>query len=113
MCFVMDSCLVAEGDTADGVSVILVTTVWWIYIVWGNTQIISIITIVDRGPVSASETRIERVSVWNDPAAPDKHQRRLHNSIRISWGLGDEVGEATVCSGVAGGEGELSYVVYG
>ena len=60
----------------------------------------------DRGPVEAVVARVAQVVAWDDATAPDKHQRRLHNSIRISWGLGDEVGEATVCSGVAGREGE-------
>ena len=41
-------------------------------------------TTTDRGPVDAVVACGAQVVAWSDVAAPDKHQRRLHNSIRIS-----------------------------
>ena len=35
------------------------------------------------GPVVAVGACAVQAAAWIDPAAPDKHQRRLHNSIRI------------------------------
>ena len=38
----------------------------------------------NRGPVVADEACEAQEAAWSDDATPDKHQRRLHNSIRIS-----------------------------
>ena len=75
---------------------------------WTEEQVVGErATTTDRGPVVAAVVACEvQAAAWVDVAALDKQQRRLHNSIRISWGLGDEVGEATVWCGVASGEGE-------
>ena len=99
--------LAAEGDTADRQTVVPGEVGRGVDSARIEAQIVSAVsTVADGGPVVAFEACEAQVAAWTDEAAPDKHQRRLHNSIRISWGLGDEVGEATVCSGIAGGEGE-------
>ena len=99
--------LAAEGDTADRESAVPAEAVRGEDEAWREAQVVGEGTITtNRGPVVAVAACVVQDVAWIDVAAPDKHQRRLHNSIRISWGLGDEVGEATVCSGVAGGEGE-------
>ena len=99
--------LAAEGDTADRVSEVPAAEVRGADAVRIEVQVVGATAIVaDRGPVGAAFACVVQVVTWADVTAPDKHQRRLHNSIRISWGLGDEVGEATVGGGVASGEGE-------
>ena len=99
--------LAAEGDTADRLTVVPAVEVRGVDVAWVEGQVVGVgATTTDRGPVVADVACEVQAVAWADDAAPDKHQRRLHNSIRISWGLGDEVGEATVCGGVASGEGE-------
>ena len=90
--------LAAEGDTADRLTEVPVVVERGVDAAWIEVQVVGVgATTTDRGPVDASTTRVAQAVAWIDGAAPDKHQRRLHNSIRISWGLGDEIGEATVC----------------
>ena len=92
MRFVMDSCLAAEGDTADRLTVVPAEA-RGADIAWVEVQVVGVAaTAADRGPVEAAVTCVAQAAAWVDVAAPDKHQRRLYNSIRISWGLGDEVG---------------------
>ena len=99
--------LAAEGDTADRLTVVPVAAARGGDEAWIEVQVVGVgATTTDRGPVVAVVACVVQDVAWIDVAAPDKHQRRLHNSIRISWGLGNEVGEATVWCGVAGGEGE-------
>ena len=99
--------LAAEGDTADEEPVVSGVVGRWVDEAWGEVQGVGAgATAANRRPVVAEVACVVQVVVaWVDVAAPDKHQRRLHNSIRISWGLGDEVGEATVCGGITSGEG--------
>ena len=100
-------CLPAEGDTAEREPEVPVAAVRGVGVAWIEEQAVGVgATTTDRGPVVAVVACGVQAVAWTDAAAPDKHQRRLHNSIRISWGLGDEVGEATVGGGVASGEGE-------
>ena len=97
-------CLAAEGDTADRLTVVPAAAARGVDGAWTEVQVVGVgATTTDRGPVVAVVACVVQVVAWPDTTAPDKHQRRLHNSIRISWGLGDEVGEATVCGGVEGG----------
>ena len=99
--------LAAEGDTADRESGVPIVVDGGTEGAWVEGQKVGVRVIAaGRGPVTTSVACGGQGVAWSDEAAPDKHQRRLHNSIPISWGLGDEVGEATVCSGVASGEGE-------
>ena len=99
--------LAAEGDTADRLATIPVISADWFYATIIKQQVIDSRSRLAGGwDIVTSCTCAIQAIIWIDPAAPDKHQRRLYNSIRISWGFGDEVGEATVWSGVAGGEGE-------
>ena len=102
--------LAAEGDTAERVTVVpAVKAGRGVDSVRIEAQVVGAVAIgADRGPVAAVVACVVQVVAWIDEAALDKHQRRLHNSIRISRGLGDEVGEATVCGGVASGEGGFS-----
>ena len=100
-------CLAAEGDTADRLTAVPADAARGVDEAWTEVQVVGAgATTTDRGPVEAAAACVVQVVAWIDVAVPDKHQRRLHNSIRISWGLGDEVGEATVCGSVASGEGE-------
>ena len=99
--------LAAEGDTAERESAVSVVAGRGIDEAWIEVQVVGDgATMADRGPIATVAACTVRVAAWVGAPAPDKHQRRLHNSIRISWGLGDEVGEATVGGGVASGEGE-------
>ena len=101
--------LAAEGDTADRVSVVPVVIIRGENGARIEGQVVCIVIIVADGwPIEACEACAAQDVAWIDVAASDKHQRRLHNSIRISWGLGDEIGEATVSSGVASRKGRLS-----
>ena len=71
----MDSCLAAEGDTADRESDEPVAVVRGVDSVRIEDQVVGGGAITtNRGPVAA----VVACDV------PDKHQRRLHNSIRIS-----------------------------
>ena len=89
--------LAAEGDTADRESKVPVVGARGADAAWVEAQAVGVVAIVaNRGPVVAFVACVVQVVAWIDEAAPDKHQRRLHNSIHISWGLGDEIGEATV-----------------
>ena len=91
----MDSCLAAEGDTAERVAEVPIIAVRRVDPVRIEVQVVGVeATVVNRGPVVAAAACGVQGVAWADVTAPDKHQRRLHNSIRISWGLGDEVGEA-------------------
>ena len=102
-------CLAAEGDTADRESVVPAAAERGVDVAWIEVQAVGVgATTTDRGPVGAVAACAVQVVAWIDVAAPDKHQRCLHNSILISWGLGDKVREATVCGGVASREGRLS-----
>ena len=90
-------CLTAEGDTAEREPEVPAVVVRGADDAWIEVQDVGVgATTTDRGPVDAAVASGVQVVARIDVAAPDKHQRRLHNSIRISWGLGDEVGEATV-----------------
>ena len=85
MCFVMDSCLVTEGDTADRLTEVPAAVVRGADSVRIEDQVVGVVAIeADRGPVVAEVACVVQVVAWADVAAPDKHQRRLHNSIRIS-----------------------------
>ena len=77
-------CLAAEGDTAERLTVVP-------EVVRGadsaRTEVQAVgvgATTTDRGPVEATVACVVQVVAWADDAALDKHQRRLHNSIRIS-----------------------------
>ena len=77
--------LVAEGDTADESPEVLADVVRGANFVQTEVQVVGTATAVaDGGPVLAFVACAVQDVAWNDPAALDKHQRRLHNSIRIS-----------------------------
>ena len=78
-------CLVAEGDTADRLTVVPGEVGRRGDSVQVDVLVVSVVTTAtDRGPVEAAVACVAQVEAWIDVAAPDKHQRRLHNSIRIS-----------------------------
>ena len=79
-------CLTAEGDTAEREAVVpAVAVVRGADSVRTEVQFVSVGAITtDRGPVETSVACGFQAGAWPDVAAPDKHQRRLHNSIRIS-----------------------------
>ena len=78
-------CLAAEGDAADGVSEVPAVAVRGVDVAWIEVQAVGVgATTTDRGPVVAAVACAVQTEAWIDVAAPDKHQRRLHNSIRIS-----------------------------
>ena len=78
-------CLAAEGDTADGGSVVPEVGTRGVDSVRIEVQAVGGAAIAaNRGPVVAVEACDVQVVAWADEAASDKHQRRLHNSIRIS-----------------------------
>ena len=81
----MDSCLAAEGDTADRESDEPVAVVRGVDSVRIEDQVVGGGAITtNRGPVAAVVACDVQAVAWIDDAASDKHQRRLHNSIRIS-----------------------------
>ena len=78
-------CLAAEGDTADREPKIPAVAVRRDGSVRSEGQTVGVAAIAaDRGPVAAFGACAVQVVAWTDIPAPDKHQRRLHNSIRIS-----------------------------
>ena len=78
--------LAAEGDTADREpSAAAVAARRRNNAACEKAQAVSIGFTVARGrPVETFGACVAQVVAWIDVAAPDKHQRRLHNSIRIS-----------------------------
>ena len=78
-------CLAAEGDTADGRTEVPAEVVRGGDCVRSEAQVVGFVAIVaNREPVVAGVTCEAQAVAWVDVATPDKHQRRLHNSIRIS-----------------------------
>ena len=77
--------LAAEGDTAEREAEVPVVDVREVDSVRIEEQVVGAGAITaNRRPVVAVVAREIQVVAWVDDAAPDKHQRRLHNSIRIS-----------------------------
>ena len=77
--------LAAEGDTADRQAEVPVEVVRGVDSVRIEVQVVGAAAIVaNRGPVEAEVACVGQEVAWIDAAAPDKHQRCLHNSIRIS-----------------------------
>ena len=77
--------LATEGDTADREPAVPVVAVRGVDSDRIEVQGVDAAAIVaNRGPVVADVACVEQAAAWTDVAAPDKHQRRLHNSIRIS-----------------------------
>ena len=77
--------LAAEGDAADRESAVPDEVARGVDVAWAEVQVVGVGAITtDRGPVVAVGACAAQVAAWIDVAAPDKHQRRLHNSIRIS-----------------------------
>ena len=77
--------LAAEGDTADRLTVVPAVVVRGVDSERIEVQEVGdVATVANRGPVVARVACVVQAVAWNDDAAPDKHQRRLHNSIRIS-----------------------------
>ena len=78
-------CLAAEGDTADREAAVPAAVVRGVDIARAEVQVVGEGTsTADRGRVVAAVACVGQVVARVDAAAPDKHQRRLHNSIRIS-----------------------------
>ena len=76
--------LAAEGDTADRESDVPEVAVRGVDSARIEVQIVSVVAIkADGGPVAAAVACVVQGVAWIDAAAPDKHQGRLHNSIRI------------------------------
>ena len=74
--------LAAEGDTADRLTVVPEVVVRGVDSVRIEAQVVGVgATTTDRGPVVAEVACGVQVVVWADPAALDKHQRRLHSTI--------------------------------
>ena len=77
--------LAAEGDTADRETEVPGGDVRGVDSERKGAQAVGVVaTVADRGPVVAAVACAVQVVACVDVAAPDKHQRRLHNSIRIS-----------------------------
>ena len=77
--------LATEGDTADREPVVPVVVERGVDSARREVQVVGEVAIAaDGGPVVAEVACVVQVAAWEDGAAPDKHQRRLHNSIRIS-----------------------------
>ena len=78
--------LPAEGDTAERETVVpAVKAGRGVDSVRTEAQVVGAIAIgADRGPVVAEVACTAQEIAWIDKPAPDKHQRRLHDSIRIS-----------------------------
>ena len=80
-----DLCLAAEGDTADRLTVASGFIARGKDATWTKIQSVGKATIVaNRRPVAATEACTKQIATRTNVTAPDKHQRRLHNSIRIS-----------------------------
>ena len=78
-------CLPAKGDTADGVSVVPAVVSRGEDSARIEAQGVGVVSIeANRRPVVTVVACVVQIVAWIDVAAPDKHQRRLHNSIRIS-----------------------------
>ena len=77
--------LPAEGDTADRESEVPAAAVRGVDSARTEGQPVgAAATVANRGPVVAFVACVAQAAAWIDFAAPDKQQRRLHNSIRIS-----------------------------
>ena len=77
--------LAAEGDTADRLTDVPGTAERGADSARTEVQVVGVAaTVADRGPVVADVACVVQEVAWIDVAASDKHQRRLHNSIRIS-----------------------------
>ena len=77
--------LAAEGDTAERESEVPAAVVRAEDSARIEEQVVgAVATVADRGPVVAAEACVVQAVAWTDATALDKHQRRLHNSIRIS-----------------------------
>ena len=77
--------LAAEDDTADRLTEVPVAAARGADSARTEAQVVGVgTTTADRGPVVAEVACVAQAVAWPDVAAPDKHQRRLHNSIRIS-----------------------------
>ena len=77
--------LVAEGDTAERLTNVPGVIVQGVDPDRSEAQAVGVVTTAaNRGPVAADVACVVQTVAWIDIATPDKHQRRLHNSIRIS-----------------------------
>ena len=77
--------LAAEGDAADREAEAPVVVVRGVDVDCVEVQVVGARAITaNRGPVDTDVACTTQVGAWVDEAAPDKHQRRLHNSIPIS-----------------------------
>ena len=77
--------LAAEGDTADRETVVPGAVTQGADFARNEAQVVGVVAIdANRGPIVAAVACVVQVVAWIDIAAPDKHQRRLYNSIRIS-----------------------------
>ena len=77
--------LAAEGDTAERVAEVPAEVVRGEDSARIEVQVVGTGAIAaNRRPVEADAACAVQVVAWFDFAASDKHQRRLHNSIRIS-----------------------------
>ena len=77
--------LAAEGDTADREAAVPDVVARGPDVARVEVQLVGVgATTTDRGPVVAEAACVVQGVAWADVAALDKHQRRPHNSIRIS-----------------------------
>ena len=77
--------LAAEGDTADREAEVPVVATRRDDVARVKVQVVGVGAIgANRGPVVAVVACVAQDAAWSGYAAPDKQQRRLHNSIRIS-----------------------------
>ena len=77
--------LAAEGDTADRLTIASGFIARGKDATWTKIQSVGKATIVaNRRPVAATEACTKQVATRTNVTALDKHQRRLHNSIRTS-----------------------------
>ena len=77
--------LAAEGDTADREPAVPGAAVRGVDSDRIEVQVAGEVAIVaNRGPVATDVARVAQDAAWSGYAAPDKRQRHLHNSIRIS-----------------------------
>ena len=78
-------CLPAEGDTADGEPDVPAAMVRGVDFKRAEVQIVGAgVSVANGRPVETFATCADQGVARVDDAAPDKHQRCLHNSIRIS-----------------------------